>query len=224
VLFLFLLYCFPCNIVYSQSSIKTNNQGITEMKTSGYVVSFLTLLFLATVVLPYGRGPKNSKTGAPGEGICAESDCHTDYEVNSGPGSFQLLGVPNVYTPGKTYPITIRISQKGQSRWGFQVTAIGGDSARSGEIAKHDDNLTQLDTDEVRGHERFYLKHTRRGTQRGTENGPVSWQFTWKAPDDSSEVVSFYAAGNAANGNRENSGDYIYQTSIKSYPDSSYLE
>lgn len=194
------------------------------MKATTYLSALLSLLFIAVMVFPYARGPKNKKTGAPGEGICAESKCHADYELNSGPGKLQILGVPKVYQAGQSYPLTVKLQQKGQKRWGFQVTAIGDDSSKSGKITKYDEGLVQLDMDNVDGYERYYLNHTRNGTHRGTTDGPVSWEFTWEAPQDSTEKVTFYVAGNAANANRENSGDYIYQISVKSYPDSSYLE
>jgi len=177
---------------------------------------FLTLLSISVLAFSNARGPKNKRTGAPGESICVASDCHIDYEVNSGPGTLTLTGIPETYTPGNTYPITIQLQQKGQQRWGFQVTVINDQGIRSGEIVKFDDGSMQLETDDVEGKERFYLKHTRRGTHQGEQDGPVQWQFVWKAPESGEGVISFYAAGNAANGNRKPTGDYIYTTVQKS--------
>ena len=57
------------------------------------------------------------------------------------------------------------------------------------------------------------MKHTSTGTYNGTSNGPVTWQFDWTVPDPAVGTITFYAAGNAANGNGSTSGDYIYSVS-----------
>jgi len=183
-------------------------------------IGFVVLVF-TVLAYSYGRGPVNKKTGAPGEGICVQSDCHVTYEINSGSGTLILHGVPAVYEPGKLYPLTVEIVQKGQSRWGFQVTVINDSLVQSGEIVKYDEELTQLDDDDVDGKERYYLNHTRKGTYRGTDDGPVKWNFTWRAPEKKQGPISFYVAGNAANGNKKPTGDYIYNIVERSYADSS---
>ncbi|MBP8137654.1 MAG: hypothetical protein KAY61_05565, partial [Candidatus Eisenbacteria bacterium] len=43
--------------------------------------------------------------------------------------------------------------------------------------------------------------------------GPVTWSFDWTAPSSPAGSVTFYAAGNAANGSEEPSGDWIFTTS-----------
>ncbi len=63
----------------------------------------------------------------------------------------------------------------------------------------------------------LYVKHTSTGTQNNTLDGPVSWSFDWTAPADPSDVT-FYAMGNAANGNNSNSGDYIYSATFTTTP------
>lgn len=183
-------------------------------------VGFLSLCFITASLWSYGRGPVNKKTGALGEGICAQSDCHESYEVNSGPGQLRLLGVPTVYEPGNLYPLTVELAQKGQSRWGFQVTIINEKQVKTGEIVKYDEELTQLDEDDVEGKDRYYLNHTRDGTYRGTDDGPVQWMFTWRAPEEKEGQIAFYVAGNAGNGNKKPTGDYIYNLVEHSYADS----
>jgi hypothetical protein len=51
------------------------------------------------------------------------------------------------------------------------------------------------------------------GTYPGTA-GPTQWYFDWTVPAVPPTEVIFYAAGNAANNNGTNSGDYIYTTSF----------
>jgi len=61
-----------------------------------------------------------------------------------------------------------------------------------------------------------YIEHNSVGTRNGVPNGPVEFQLNWIAPDPSAGPVSFNAAGNAANGNFNNSGDYIYTAQAQS--------
>lgn len=188
------------------------------MKPSRSLVLFLLSVVITTIAYSYIRGPKNARTGAPGETTCVQSDCHIDHKVNTGPGKLTLLGVPKTYEPGTAYPITVQLQQKGQRDWGFELTVINANLNKSGTIQKYDQRLMQLDEAEVDGHPRYYLKHTRNGIHRGEKDGPVQWHFTWQAPDSSEGMVSFYVAGNAGNANRKPTGDYIYQTVIKSAP------
>lgn len=58
---------------------------------------------------------------------------------------------------------------------------------------------------------RQYVEHTSAGIVP-TAFGSKSWTFVWNAPAQFSGRVSFYAAGNAANGSGEPDGDYIYTT------------
>src|SRR5262249_59953992 len=69
----------------------------------------------------------------------------------------------------------------------------------------------------VGGNLRQYIEHTFNGIQP-TGSGEGSWVFTWTAPATSVGRVTFYAAGNAANGNGGTSGDFIYTTSVSIQP------
>lgn len=188
------------------------------MKSMRIVVFIWITLFITALAYSYIRGPKNKRTGAPGEQICVASKCHVDYDVNSGPGKLSLLGLPREYRPEKDYPLTVRLQQKGQKIWGFELTAINDSLSEAGQVVKFDRHKLQLDEDEVNGNPRFYLKHTRRGTHLGTKNGPVEWHFIWQAPAKPEGTISFYVAGNAGNGNKEPTGDYIYQIKVESQP------
>ena len=47
---------------------------------------------------------------------------------------------------------------------------------------------------------------------------PTSWEFQWTAPDADVGPITFYAAGNASNGNFNPIDDYIYTTQSESTP------
>ena len=164
----------------------------------------LTIMFtlgFASMILAYSGGPPDGKTGAPGEGTCVE--CHSTNPLNSGDGTF-TINAPAAFEPGHTYTITVEIADAGQSRWGFELTPLN-----QGSITITDATNTQLST---MGSNSF-VKQTSTGTHNGTNDGPVTWTFDWTAPaTDPPASITFYAAGNAADGNFASNNDYIYTT------------
>lgn len=157
-------------------------------------------------------GPTPSYTDAPGENNCTA--CHVNVPVNSGTGGVQIAGVPSNFLPGQQIPITITTSQADGVIYGFQFTAIDNAGRRAGTftIGTTEPPPTQIVTGDVGGNSRQYFEHTMDGIVP-TMFGSKSWNVTWNAPSQPVGKVSFYAAGNAANGDGATSGDYIYTTS-----------
>jgi cytochrome c553 len=156
--------------------------------------------------------PPAGKTGAPSEGLCSE--CHTGNTVNDGLGSVAIGGVPAAYTPSQTYTLTATVQHSGQLRWGFELTVLkNSDSTAVGALA----NTTLLTTTQI-SLGRTYMSHTTLNGQDGTFSGfpSGSWTFDWTAPVAGAGTVTFYAAGNAANGTGSTLGDFIYSTSVAS--------
>ena len=178
-------------------------------------------LFTSMVVVMYAfsSGPPPGRTGGFGEHTC--QDCHEFGPSDT--GNFAILGVPDPYTAGQDYPITVMLSQPSQMRWGFQLAArFQADGSQAGNIRVTDPVNTQIRTS-VDGCDPSdptciqYIEHTSTGTYEGTPDGPVMWTFTWTAPSDPSlGRVEFDAAGNAADGDHTPLGDYIYTTSVTS--------
>ena len=153
-------------------------------------------------------GPPDGQTGAPlpgdaVESTCASFFCHSSHPLDTGPGLLSLE-LPPHYAPGAVYAVTIRIAQQGQSRWGFEVTALDASLSRVGAFEELDSLVQVSQTDD-----REYAKHTREGTAAGTLDS-FEWHFEWQAPADDVGPVSFHATANAANDSTTASGDYIY--------------
>lgn len=104
--------------------------------------------------------------------------------------------------------MTVRLAQQNRARFGFQLTAIDDTGRRVGDLIPND-NRTQTQTGNVSGNQRQYINHTGQGNAP-TSSGQGSWTFRWKAPAQSVGRVTFYVAGNAANGNFNTTGDTIY--------------
>ena len=154
----------------------------------------------------FSGGPLDEKTGAPNEGTCA--DCHVGNDLNSPDGSLMLVDIPATYMPSKVYEIVVELAHPEQSRWGFEMTALNADGAKAGTFELVDDANTQLST----ANDKQYVKHTTAGTAQ------AKWTVQWTAPNDDLGPITFYAAGNAADGENGAVGDYIHTTSEKSTP------
>jgi len=179
----------------------------------GCVLALCALVIAASLAFSNSFAPPTARTGAPGESLC--NSCHTG-GTNTVGGSLAIQNVPASYTPGQVYAITVQLQRTGQQRWGFELVPVrdsSGVSVMAGRLTATS-NTTTLQLDNVFGKPRIYVSHYSGivdGTFWGTANGPVSWTFNWTAPQVGAGDVTFFAAGNAANGDGGNgSGDVIY--------------
>jgi hypothetical protein len=160
-------------------------------------------VLLPAVGFSFSAGAPDSYTGAPGEETCLT--CHDTFPLNSGPGTL-TIAAPAEYQAGETYEITVTLEHTGQTRWGFEFTPLD-----IGTCAITDPTNTQQSASGGN----CYVKQTAQGTYNG-DGGPVSWSFDWSAPADPPDDVTFYAAGNAADGGGTTSGDYVYTSTATS--------
>ena len=160
----------------------------------------------------FSGGPPDGVTGAPTENTCAQAGCHTGNDLNVSGGSL-MLTTPETYIPNEVYTIVVNLSRTGQSRWGFEMTALDADGARAGSFEVDDAGNTQLSE----ANSKQYIKHTSIGTAQGTTDAH-SWEFQWTAPDADIGPITFYAAGNTSNGNFNPVDDYIYTAQGESTP------
>lgn len=186
-----------------------------------YLKSMLPIcgLFLLSFVASGGSAyafsflaPPDEKTGAPNEGTCADVGCHAQNALNVSGGAL-MLTVPETYVPNEVYTIVVDLSRAGQSKWGFEMTALDANGVRAGSFTAGDAADTQL----TETNSKQYIQHTTAGTAAGT-NDAHGWEFKWTAPDADVGPITFYAAGNAANGDFTPAGDYIYTEQAESTP------
>ncbi|HVF44233.1 MAG TPA: PQQ-dependent sugar dehydrogenase [Pyrinomonadaceae bacterium] len=155
----------------------------------------------------FSAGPPAGFTHAPGELDC--SDCHTSPTSSAGT---LTLGLPSKYTPGQTYDVTVAHATEDPTRvrWGFEMTALDSADQKAGSFAPSDD-LTRVINGEGPFPGREYVEHTSKGTFSGRLNG-AAWTFRWTAPAEDVGPVTFFLAGNQANGDGNSSGDNIFFT------------
>jgi glucose/arabinose dehydrogenase len=159
----------------------------------------------------FSAGPPAGYTHAPGELDCSE--CHTTPAESA--GTIQL-DAPQHYTPGQTYDITVTHATQDPTRlrWGFELTALDSSDSKAGALAPAD-GFTQVVNNSGPFPTRQYIEHTIKDSFDGTFSGQqfgAHWTFKWTAPDADVGPVTFYVAGNQANGDQNNSGDNIYFT------------
>jgi uncharacterized protein (TIGR03437 family) len=209
------------------------NGRLAEGKIMQWFKAFILVVFTSVIlcslifnqrVLPsvqakISPGPPLAMTGAPEEGTCI--GCHYTYGgadsvPNLGPGRVQITGLPAHYTFGQSYAVTVTVTANEAStrRWGFELTALTANdsSATAGELVVTDALRVLKRSGSVLDKARVYLSHNDEdGTSLG-RTGANNWKFDWIAPSSSAGEISFYAAGNAADGQVTPEGDYIYTT------------
>ena len=177
----------------------------------------ITLLFAvsgAIMMSSFGIMDDNGRatsTGSPGENTCNTTGCHNTYQLNSGGGSVKITSSNLTnwsYTPGQIYSITVTVSKTGLKLFGLGFEALTSTNANAGTLTAG--TGTVLKSANVSGVSRTSVTQAKNG---GASTDAHAFTFTWKAPATDVGKVTFYCAGNAANSNGSESGDYIYTTS-----------
>jgi len=166
-------------------------------------------LFIIILLILYGNtasgflsGPIAGRTGAPND-ICNDltcnmTPCHDSYGLNTGKATFSITA-PSTYEKGKTTNIVVKFVNSNTSLHGFEITAMDTTNTKVGTFTSIND------TTQTESYLNQYAAHTTIGTAES------SWTIQWSAPSENvSGPITFYAAGNEANGNSLSSGDYIY--------------
>lgn len=193
------------------------------------LAAIASLVSLANGNASYSTGPPASRTGAtiaPVEATCSATGCHFDGSpnLNQPGGSVQILDLPDWYSPGMTYRLRVRLSSTKTTgdilrRWGFELTAVQASNGQGvGTFAVRGNQIGGVGGDTLliknglgSNATRRYVQHLYEGTRQGTAS-PSEWSFDWTAPAGGVGTVYFFAAGNAANGSDDPSGDWIYTT------------
>jgi hypothetical protein len=152
---------------------------------------------------------KAGATGSPNETAC--NSCHTGNALNA-PGGSLTITSPTLtngkYTPGQTYTINVTVAKTNATLFGLGFEALTSANANAGTLTAG--TGTKLLNATISGNSRANIVHAGTGN---TGTGTHTFTFTWKAPATDIGNITFYCAGNAANNNGVQSGDFIYTTS-----------
>src|SRR5262245_5035565 len=168
--------------------------------------TFLFTLILglawAGYLFGYITGPDPASNGIFGDTqACATAGCHVGNPMNAAGGSLTLTGLPATWTPGQAYPLTVTVQRTGAVLYGFQLSAVvDANNQQAGTFTAGNARVKVITGSGVQ-----YAEHSNASVQPGG-----TFQVTWTAPATAVGKVRFNLAGNAANGNIQNTGDFIY--------------
>lgn len=165
-----------------------------------YLFKFILIMipFSAFLLMSSSTGRDDGRTGSPGDLSITCASCHSG-------GSFGAsisitTDIPSGgYQTSTQYEISVNISSSASAH-GFQLAAERtSDDAKVGTFTAG--------------------TGSRVTNSRITHSNPNqnSWSFQWTSPSTDQGAVKFYAAGNAANGDGETSGDQIATTSTSAF-------
>jgi uncharacterized protein (TIGR03437 family) len=201
---------------------------MTRQRKVFWAKSVVILSAVPIAVFAYSTGPDPGKCAVPGESTCAEIGCHTGTAVNGGSGSV-TVAFPNglTYTPGVKQHLVVTIADPSQRRWGFQLTArvAAGTGTQAGTFTSTDRftlvmcasaslvNSQEMDFGTAQNCPASlpltYIEHSIDGSSRFQPQSGT-YEFDWTPPSTSPGSIAIYVAGNAANGDANNTGDRIY--------------
>ncbi len=161
---------------------------------------------MAIMYLGFSFDPPAGNTGAPGESLC--SGCHTGN--NPLDGTITISGLPAEIVVNTSYDVTVTLTKTMGTpiRGGFQMVTLDGNNNNSGTYTNFGANVGS----DVSGG-RTYIEH--RNAKNFSGNDEVEYTFTWNAPASiPGNEITMYVAANFANGNGNNQGDRIVNTSL----------
>ena len=142
--------------------------------------------------------------------------CHFDAaEPNTRPGEVSITGLPERFTAGQRYPLTIRLSRPGMAIGGFQLAARFDDGTQAGTLERGPGEEKRLAVEVSSGVQ--YANQRRPGAQT-TAPGLAQWTVIWTAPA-AARPVTFHVAANAADNDESTRGDYVYTALANSRPE-----
>lgn len=184
------------------------------------------VLALPLLVWAHSSGPDPNSEGGPGgsPSACAQSGCHVGTAVNAGGGKVELQ-FPNglTYTPGQKQRIKVVVTDATARVYGYQVSARLASNETAGQAGT-------FSTVDVTQFIQCGNGRTRAAAGSCPSTSPIEYiqhsapsatntiEFDWTPPAADAGNVRFYVAGNAANGNGQNSGDKIYTANFTLAP------
>jgi len=213
---------------------KTDEGGHIRVRLPGanrlrlLLVTVILILVLLAPLAPLGSsyrgGPPPAKTGAPGEGTCADLGCHDQLPGVMAPGSLTIQA-PVRYMPGETYIITVAIRDREKVAFGFEIIGLDDDNKQVGTWETDHESWDEgVKTKRSRvGDDRVYAEH-----RRPRDEDPLlhlaQWRIVWKAPDRPVDRITFYASGNAVDLSEDPAGDNVYTTYVVSRLSDDYVQ
>jgi hypothetical protein len=172
----------------------------------------------------YILGPDPAMNGIFGS-TCTLSGCHTGNPENDGVGSVNITGLPSDgWTPGQVYPLMVTIQRTGARLFGFELSAVADTTNQQAGTLTAGSSRVRVICGRGTAPGDVQINCSTAGAIQYAEHSNAqvvtsSYPVNWTAPSSASVgTVRFNVAGNAANGDITNQGDFIYTRVFKVDP------
>ena len=176
------------------------------------------LLLSITVALPvmlfaFSAGPPVKRTGAAVDGGINCTACHASFGAANSDARGSVTISAADYVPGVKQVIAVTVKHPEALRWGFQMIArTTADQLKQAGTFSSDSGVRvrcETGNEPCNGGIEF-VEHS--NAPRTAVGDGFTFNVTWTPPSSDTGNVIFYAAGNAANGDGNLTGDRIYTT------------
>jgi hypothetical protein len=169
------------------------------------LVLFVSIGPASPRVSAYAEGAPGGFTGGFGEQSC--DGCHFDSPMNAKPGSLTIGGVPERFTAGERYTLTVTLSRPSMAIAGFQLAArFENGAAQAGTLAPAAGEEKRI---KIETQSNIQYANQRVDGSAPTEAGTTKWSLMWTAPTTGGTVL-INAAANAADKDGSTRGDFVY--------------
>jgi uncharacterized protein (TIGR03437 family) len=163
------------------------------------------LAAIPAMILAHAVGAPPRVTGAPGDDANACTQCHLGTPLNGGGGKVEVsYSGGTSYVPGTNGKFTVTITDSAAARYGFEASARLVSDLANGQAGTL---VAGAGTHRADAGSVQFLTHS-------TPNRTNTFEFDWTPPNAGAGDVRVFVAGNAANGNGNNSGDHIYTANL----------
>lgn len=188
---------------------------MTRLLALAAASGFLAAAFFFATPSPasgYADGAPPGFSGGFGEQAC--DACHFENDVNARPGQLTLSGVPERFTPGERYTLTVTLARPEMKIGGFQLTArMAGDGAQAGAFGDTPGDAKRVWLSDFSPSFIQYVRQSREGAGAAPP-GILRWEVVWTAPTTAAPV-QFNVAANAGDGDDSVRGDYVYTATAR---------
>ncbi len=185
-------------------------RSLSKLAISAIAIVVPATVFAFSGTNPNNPGPPLQRTGAPIDGGITCTACHATFAPANSDARGSVRIETTDYRPGTKQKIVVKLFHPDAMRWGFQLTV-----RTASDETKSAGTLTQTPAILVRSIDtREFATHNGTSNFLGRRNGNT-WELEWTPPATDVGDVTMYVAGNAANGNGNNQGDYIYTSNLR---------
>jgi uncharacterized protein (TIGR03437 family) len=164
----------------------------------------------------YATGPEPRHTAAPGDDklACTTAGCHVGTPLNGGGGNVKVnFASGQTYTPGVPQTFTVVITDPVARVYGFQMSArLESDLAngQAGDFSPGPQQIVICDDGRAKSSSGCPKNGLVQFVEHSDPFRTNTITVSWTPPATNAGNVHIYVAGNAANGDGNNTGDHIY--------------